>query len=68
MGFTMNDQLHIPDPEVDKRLLANLRRSRLEMEELGLQLEEVIANLERDLRQQRLQRVRRSLNRSTIAP
>ena len=64
----MNDQLHIPDPEVDKRLLANLRRSRLEMEELGLQLEEVIANLERDLRQQRLQRVRRSLNRSTIAP
>lgn len=64
----MNDQLRVPDPEVDKRLLANLRRSRLEMEELGLQLEEVIANLERDLRQRRLQRVRRSLNRPKIAP
>ena len=60
----MNNQPYIPDPEVDKRLLGNLRRARLEMEEVGLQLEEVIARLDDNLRKQRLKRVQKSLNRS----
>jgi hypothetical protein len=57
----MNKQPHIPDPETSKRLLANLRRTRLEMEEFNLQLDEIIARFEQDLSQQKLQRVRRSL-------
>ena len=60
----MNNQPYMPNPEVDKRLLGNLRRARLEMEEVGLQLEEVIAKLDDNLRQQRSLRVQRSLNRS----
>lgn len=60
----MNRQPYMPNPEVDKRLLGNLRRARLEMEEVGLQLEEVIAKLDDNLRQQRSLRVQRSLNRS----
>ena len=54
----------MPNPEVDKRLLGDLRRARLEMEEVGFQLEEVIALLDDHLRQQRSLRVQRSLNRS----
>ncbi|HEY9692434.1 MAG TPA: hypothetical protein V6D15_09525 [Oculatellaceae cyanobacterium] len=60
----MNNQPYMPNPEVDKRLLGNLRRARLEMEEVGFQLEEVIAKLDDNLRQQRSIRVQRSLNRS----
>ncbi|AFZ11500.1 hypothetical protein Cri9333_0550 [Crinalium epipsammum PCC 9333] len=60
----MNSQPYMPNPEVDKRLLGNLRHARLEMEEVGLQLEEVIAKLDDNLRQQRSFRVQRSLNRA----
>jgi len=51
----------MPDPERVKQQLANLRRTCLEMEESRLQLEEITAKLEYDIRQQRLVRVRRSL-------
>ena len=54
-------QPHAPDSETSKRLLANLRQTRLEMREFNLELEEIMARLEQDLRQQRLQRVRSSL-------
>lgn len=57
----MNDQPRIPDPEVDKRLLANMRQNRLRVEEAMLELEEITAKLEYDIRQQRLAQVRRSL-------
>ena len=50
----MNKQPRIPDPETSKRLLANLRRTRLEMEEFNLQLDEIIARFEQDLSQQKL--------------
>lgn len=53
----MNEQSYMPDPAVDKRLLDNLRRSRLEMAEIGLQLEELIAKLEHHNQQRRLQRL-----------
>ena len=37
----MNKQPHIPDPETSKRLLANLRRSRMEVQEVNLELGEI---------------------------
>jgi hypothetical protein len=50
------------NPAVDQRLLGNLRRARLEMEEVGLQLDEVIARFDEEIRQQRLKRVQKSLS------
>lgn len=58
----MTNKPRIPDPETAKRLLANLRRTHLEMEEFNQELAEINARLEHDIRQQRLQRVRRSLS------
>ena len=58
----MTKQPRIPDPETSKRLLANLRRTRLELAETNLELAEISARLEHELRQQKLQRVRRSLS------
>jgi len=52
----------IPDPETAKRLVANLRRSRLAMEEATLELEEITAQLEHDIRQQHLARLRQARN------
>ncbi len=57
----MDKQPRIPDSETSKRLLANLRRTRLEMEEFNLQLDEISAKLEEELREQKLKRVRKSL-------
>ncbi|MGL5063386.1 MAG: hypothetical protein ACRC62_25680 [Microcoleus sp.] len=62
----MNKQPRIPDPETSKRLLANLRRTRLEVQEVNLELGEINAMLAEQLRQQRLNRVRQSLNNSTV--
>ena len=57
----MTKQPLIPNPETSKRLLANLRRTRLEMAEFNLELAEINARLEHELQQQRLKRVRHSL-------
>jgi hypothetical protein len=62
----MNKQPRIPDPETSKRLFANLRRSRMEVQEVNLELGEINAMLTEQLREQRLNRVRRSLNISTV--
>jgi hypothetical protein len=58
----MNKKPRIPDPETSKRLLANLRRARLELDEVNLQLEEVSAMFEQELREQKLKRVRLKLS------
>ena len=57
----MDKQPRIPDTETSKRLLTNLRRTKLEMEEFNLQLDQIIARFDQELSQQKLQRVRRSL-------
>ena len=57
----MTNQPSMPDPSVDQRLLGNLRRSSLEMQELGLQFDELIAKLDEEIRQQKLNRVRKSV-------
>jgi hypothetical protein len=57
----MTNQPPMPDPSVDQRLLGNLRRSSLEMEELGLQFDELIAKLDEGIRQQKVNRVKKSV-------
>jgi hypothetical protein len=58
----MTDQPLMPNPSVDQRLLGNLRRARLEMEELGLQFDEVFARFDEEIRQQKLKRIQKSLS------
>lgn len=62
----MNDQLPVPDPEQVKQTIANSRRRRLKMEIAGLELEEIIARLEHQNRQRRLQRLQQVLSASPI--
>jgi hypothetical protein len=56
----MTEQYPIPDEETRKRHLKNLRQTRLELQEFGLELEEIIALLEKDIREQRLKRLQNS--------
>jgi hypothetical protein len=58
MEFSMTQQLRIPDSATSKRLLDNLRRSRLELAESNFELAEISALLENDLSQQQLKRVK----------
>jgi hypothetical protein len=58
----MTDQPLMPNPSVDRRLLGNLRRARLEMEELGIQFDEVLARFDKEIRQQKLKRIQKSLS------
>jgi hypothetical protein len=64
MEFTMNQQSPIPDPITVQRLLANLRRTHLEMEQFNLELEEINAKLEEVNRNKRLSRLNNLLNNS----
>jgi hypothetical protein len=58
----MTDKPLMPNPSVDQRLLSNLRRARLEMEELGLQFDEVLARFDEEIRQQKLKRIQKPLS------
>jgi hypothetical protein len=51
----------MPDPSVDQRLLGNLRHSFIEMQELGVQFDELIAKFDEEIRQQKLDRIRKSV-------
>jgi hypothetical protein len=57
----MSNEPLMPDVSVDRRLLGNLRHARLELEELGLQLDEVLARFDQVDRHQKLQRIQQSL-------
>lgn len=61
----MTNQPLMPDPEKVKQTIASSRRRRLEMEIVGLELEEVTAKLEHHNRQKRLQRLQQILSSST---
>lgn len=61
----MDQQPRVPDGKTSKRLLSNLRRTNLEIEEFNLELEEIIAKIEQELCQQRLSRVRLKLSTLT---
>jgi hypothetical protein len=58
----MTDQPLMPNSSVDRRLLGNLRRARLGMEEVGLQIDEVLARFDEEIRQQKLKRIQKSLS------
>lgn len=58
----MTNQPRIPEPETAKRLLANLRQSRLAMESATLELEDITMQLENHSRQQRLLQLRQTIN------
>lgn len=51
-----------PSPADDLRLLGNLRRARLAMEEVGPQLDELIARFDEEIHQQRSRRTQKTLN------
>ncbi len=55
----MSEIQQMPDPEKVKQTIAKAHRACLEMELAGLELQEVIDQLERNIREQRLQRLRR---------
>lgn len=50
----------IPDEETRKRLSANLRQGILDLQEFGLQLDEILVGLEKHNREQKLKRIQRS--------
>ncbi len=56
----MNNGQIMSDPELDKRLVGNLRRARLAFEEVDLQLEELVAKCDELIRQQKLQRIKQN--------
>jgi hypothetical protein len=47
----------MPDPAVDDRLLANLRRARMDFVEADRQMDELLAKLDELLERQRLERI-----------
>jgi hypothetical protein len=61
----MNDRLKIPDAETRARSIANLREAGRMLDLLTLDLDEIIAILDKDLREQRRARL---LHRSNIIP
>jgi hypothetical protein len=58
----MNKLPHIPNQETRNRLLNNLRRTNLELEEFGLKLDKIMTILEQEKQQNKLHRVRQKLN------
>ena len=56
----MNNEPRIPDEETRKRLSINLRKARLDLEEFGLQLEEIEAGLDKHIREQKMKRLEKS--------
>ncbi len=54
----MNNRQIMSDPELDRRLIGNLRQARLAFEEVDLQLEELVAKCDELIRQQKLQRIK----------
>ena len=60
----MNNRRIMSDPELDNRLIGNLRRARLAFEEVDLQLEELVAKCDELIRQQKLQRIKQKQKNS----
>ena len=57
MGFIMNNKRSIPNQQTRKYLITNLKKSRLDLQEFGLELEELLASLEKQVRKQKLKRL-----------
>ena len=53
----MTIQPHIPNIETSQRLLLSLRRHRLGIDEVNLQLEEISCKFEQEVRDKKLKRI-----------
>jgi hypothetical protein len=60
MEINMSNQPYMPDVAVDQQLLSNLRRSRLDVAELDVTIEDLLNKLEDHSHQQRLNRVKQA--------
>jgi hypothetical protein len=58
MEIIMKTQPVIPSPEVNRRLIDNLRQARLDFAEVDLQLEGLVAKFDELILQQKLQRIK----------
>ncbi|WP_308254267.1 hypothetical protein [Geminocystis sp. GBBB08] len=58
----MNNLSPIPNQETRNRLLNNLRRTNLELEKFGLELDKIMMILEQEKQQNKLNRVKQKLN------
>jgi hypothetical protein len=56
----MTSHLRVPDLDTSQRLLANLRRTRLEIEAFNLELAEISSRLELETTKQKQSRVNHS--------
>lgn len=57
MEFMMNEKPFIPNQETRKKLVSNLRQTRLDLQDFGLQLEELLAGIEKEIREQKAKRL-----------
>lgn len=62
----MSKKSFIPNPETRKRLVTNLRQTRLELEDFGLRLEELLAGIEKEIREQKLKRLKKNILHSKL--
>lgn len=56
----MSEKKSIPNEETRKRLVSNLRKNRVELQEFGFQLEELLAQMEKEVREQKLKRLEKT--------
>ncbi|MGH2415715.1 MAG: hypothetical protein ACRDEA_18890 [Microcystaceae cyanobacterium] len=66
MEFTITQQPRIPNPETKARNVARMREACRQMDLVTLQLDELIAMVEADLRRQRRERLQRKSPSQTI--
>ncbi len=64
----MSKQSFIPNPETRKRLVTNLRKTRLDLQDFGLQLEELLAGVEKEIREQKLKRLQKNQVNIEVLP
>jgi len=53
----MSEKKSIPNEETRKKLVSNLRKNRVQLQEFGFQLEELLAQMEKEVREQKLKRL-----------
>ncbi len=63
----MNQQSFIPNSETRKRLVTNLRHTRLDLQNFGLQLEELLASVEKEIREQKLKRLQKNQSNTEVS-
>jgi|GEM_PF-1308745 hypothetical protein len=56
----------IPNQETRQRLISNLRQTRLELQDFGIQLEELLAGIEKEIRETKLKRLTKSKQKLSL--